>query len=115
VSTFATISWRGQVIFSPVLSSFMTYHRVCNKNRKGVTTGARTAYPSISPVFSPVLSVIRAARSLVFFVCPFVLYPLAIVLSVFRYISSDYAFGMFKLVLHCTSDDDVRFVPYQHI
>jgi hypothetical protein len=62
-----------------------------------------------------VLSVIRAARSLVFFVCPFVLYPLAIVLSVFRYIASDYAFGMFILVLHCTSDDYVRFVPYQHI
>ena len=114
MSTFATISWREQAIFSPVLSSFMTYHRVCNKNRKGVTTGAGTAYLSISPVFAPVLSVIRAARSLVFVVCPFVLYPLAIVLSVFRYMASDYAFGMFKLVLHCTNDDDVRFVPYQH-
>ena len=45
----------------------MTYHRVCNKNRTGVATGAGTAYPSRSPVFTPVLSGIRAARSLVFY------------------------------------------------
>jgi hypothetical protein len=44
----------------PVLSSFMTYHRVCNYiNTTDVTSGAGTAYPSehlsSHPVFSGVL------------------------------------------------------------
>jgi hypothetical protein len=38
----------------PVLSSFMTYHRVCNT--KGVTSGAGTANPSGEPDFTPVFS-----------------------------------------------------------
>ena len=34
---------------NPVFSSFMTYHRVCNKcNTTGVACGAGTAYPSKS-------------------------------------------------------------------
>jgi ribosome biogenesis protein Nip4 len=38
----------------PVLSSFMTYHRVCNwNNTSGATSGARTAYPSGAPEFTP--------------------------------------------------------------
>ena len=38
----------------PVLSSFMTYHRVCNYiNTTGSTSGARTAYPSGAPEFTP--------------------------------------------------------------
>ena len=44
-------------IYSPcsiVLSSFMTYHRVCNKiNMTGVTSVAGTAYPSGAPEFTP--------------------------------------------------------------
>ena len=38
----------------PVLSSFMTYHRVCNQiNTMGATSGSRTAYPSgVQPRFS---------------------------------------------------------------
>jgi len=38
----------------PILSSFMTYHRVCNKiNTTGVTSGAETAYHSGAPEFTP--------------------------------------------------------------
>ena len=50
-----------------VLSSFMTYDRVCNQgNTTGVTSGARTAYPSEAPEFTPGFSGVRVARSLVF-------------------------------------------------
>jgi hypothetical protein len=38
----------------PVLSSFMTYHWVCNQiNMTGATCGAGTAYPSGVPEFTP--------------------------------------------------------------
>ena len=37
-----------------VLSSLMTYHRVCTQiNTTGVTSGAGTAYPSRAPEFTP--------------------------------------------------------------
>jgi len=52
---------------NPVLSSFMTYHRVCNKsNTTGATCGSGTAYPSEAPEFTPSFSGLRVARSLVF-------------------------------------------------
>ena len=39
---------------NPVLSSFMTYHRVCNKsNRTGATRGTGTTYPSGGHEFVP--------------------------------------------------------------
>ena len=42
------------VISSKVLSSFMTYHRVCTYiNTTGATSGAGTAYPSGAPEFTP--------------------------------------------------------------
>ena len=55
----------------PVLSSFITYHRVCNKiNTTGATSGAGTAYPSGAPEFISVFSgVVRVNRSLVLCVC----------------------------------------------
>ena len=38
----------------PVLSSFMSYHRICKQiNTTGATNGAGTAYPSGEPVFTP--------------------------------------------------------------
>ena len=38
----------------PILSSFMTYHRICNYiNTMGAASGAGTAYPSGAPVFTP--------------------------------------------------------------
>ena len=49
---------------SPVLSSLMTYHWVCNK--MGTTCGAGTAYPSGAPELTLCFSGSRAARSLVF-------------------------------------------------
>ena len=55
----------------------------------------------------PVFSGVRVTRSLVLYVlcivvCPFVLFLLAIVLSVLlRNTDSDYPFGIFKLFIHC--------------
>ena len=37
----------------PVLSSFMTSHRVCNLSNIGATSGTGTAYPSGTPEFNP--------------------------------------------------------------
>ena len=72
----------------------------------GATSGAGTAYPSGAPEFTPGFSGIHVTRSLVLYVCfldrcnvcPFLLFLLAIVLSVFlRYTDSDCPFGIFKL------------------
>jgi hypothetical protein len=65
----------------------------------GVTSGAGTAY--LSSVFNRV----RVARSLVFcvvffkiVVCPFVLFPVVMMLSVLPlFMAYDYLFGIFKL------------------
>lgn len=52
-------------LFSPVLSSFMTLHRVHKKsNTTGVTSVAGTAYPSGYLGSSSVLSEVRVARTL---------------------------------------------------
>jgi len=54
---------------NPVISSFMTYHRVCNKSSTtGVTCEKGTAYSSGAPELSSssVFNGIRVARSLVF-------------------------------------------------
>ena len=87
------------------LSSFMTYYWACNQvNTMGVTSGAGTAYPSGAPEFTRFLVgfVLLDLQSYVYVlqtvVYPFVLFLLAIVLSVlFRYTDSDYPFGIFKL------------------
>ena len=50
-----------------VFSSFITYHRVCNKSSTtGATCGAETAYHSGAPEFTPGFSWVHVARSLVF-------------------------------------------------
>jgi hypothetical protein len=58
---------------NPVLSAFMTYHWVYKmSNTTGATSGAGTAYHFGAPAFShpsPVLSGVRATRSLVLCVC----------------------------------------------
>ena len=52
----------------PVISSLMNYHRVCNQiNTTGFTTGARTAYPSGAPEFTPGFQWVRVTRSLVLY------------------------------------------------
>ena len=79
---------------NPVLSSFMTYHRVCNTT--GVTCGARQ-FSLPEHLSSPqVFSGVRIVRSLVMFsalyiiVCPFVLFLVVTVISVFGFAASDY-------------------------
>ena len=50
----------------PVLSSFMTCHRVCNQiNTTGATSGAGTAYPSGAPEFTTGFHWVPVTRSLV--------------------------------------------------
>jgi len=52
---------------NPVLSSFMTYHRICHKsNTMNVTLREGTAYPPGAPEFTPVFSGVRVTRSSVF-------------------------------------------------
>ena len=52
-----------------VLSSFMTYHRVCNRSTAtGDTSGTETDYPFGAPECTPVFSWGRLEQSLVFYV-----------------------------------------------
>ena len=54
----------------PVLSSFVTYHWVCNKiNTMGATSGAETVYPSGAPEFTPGFSGVCVTQSLVLCAC----------------------------------------------
>jgi len=76
----------------PVLTSFMTYHRVCTRVARRV--------PLVEHMSSPlVLSGVRVTRSLVLWVmfCRslFDLFLLVIVLSVLRFTNFDYPFGIF--------------------
>ena len=73
----------------------------------GVTSGAGTAYPLRAPEFTPGFQWVSCYLIFIFYmyvlliiVCPFVLFFLAIVLSVLRYTDSDFPFGTFKLFLH---------------
>ena len=53
-----------------VLSSSMTYHRVCSYiNTTGATSGAGSAYPSVAHEFTQVFSGVCVTRSLVLCVC----------------------------------------------
>ena len=83
--TVATMTWLTVMVYMchkspricstcrehfPVLSSFMTYHRVCNYiNTTGATSGAGTACPSGAPEFTLGFSGVRVTRSLVLCVC----------------------------------------------
>jgi hypothetical protein len=54
----------------PVVSSFMTYHRVCNYiNTTGVTSGAGIVYTSGAPEFTLGFSRVSVTRSLVLCAC----------------------------------------------
>jgi hypothetical protein len=54
----------------PVVSSFMTYHMVCNYiNTTGATSGEGTTHPSGAPEFTPVFRGVCVTRSLVLCVC----------------------------------------------
>ena len=92
----------------PVLFSFLTYHRVCNQiNTTSATSGAgATSISGASKsipgfqwgwcysIFSHMCIFLQIA------VCPFLLFLLAIVLSVLlRYTDSDYTFGIFEILV----------------
>ena len=92
----------------PILSSIMTYHRVCNQiNTTGATSGAGTAYPFGSPEFTPNIFVGFVLPNLQFYVC-FVDSCLQLLsISFWSFCFSallqitdfDYPFGIFKLFL----------------
>ena len=67
---------------------------------KGSTSGAGTAEHFQSTWDHPVFSGVRVTRSFALCMfcrcCPFVIFLLAIVLSVLRFTDSDYPFGIFK-------------------
>ena len=74
----------------PLLSSFMTYHRVCNKSNTTGATGFQ--WGSCYSIFSFMCNVLQIV------VCPFVLFLLAIVLSVLlQFTDFDYPFGIFNI------------------
>ena len=92
---------------NPIISSFMTYHMVCNQsNKTAATNGAGTAYPSGAPEFTDfqwgsfcsIISFLCNALQVI--VYPFVLFLFVFVLYVLRFTSSDYPFGIFKLSRH---------------
>jgi hypothetical protein len=70
-----------------------------------IFSGAGTAHPSGAPVFTFGFSGVGVTRFLVLCVCfadhylSFVLFLLAIVLSVLQFTDSDYPFGIFKLFI----------------
>ena len=58
MSTFITCNMISSICRKhlPVLSSFMTYHRVCNQiDTTGATSGAGMTYPSRAPEFTLIL------------------------------------------------------------
>jgi len=89
----------------PVLSSLMTYHRVCTRLTRRVPIVEQELLSLPEHLNSPpVFRGVCVTRSLVLCVCfvdrflSFVLFRLAIVLSVLlRFTDSDYPFGIFKL------------------
>ena len=87
-----------------VYSLNIIFSNIVQINMTGATSGAGTAHPSGAPEFTPgfqwgsCYSIQFYLYVLFIVVCPFVLFLLAIVLSVLlQYTVSDYPFGIFKL------------------
>ena len=89
----------------------MIYHWVCNN--MGDTCGARPGYSSGAHVFTLDFSVFLFARFffhrflcsvLHIIVCPFVIFLLAVVLSVLLFTACDYLFGIFQNFLFLIQD-----------
>ena len=120
--TVATITWLNAMkymchkwlrIYStcpkhfPVLSSFMTYHRFVTRLVRRIPLVEQELLNLTEHLSSPpvvvgfvLLDLYLYVYVLKIVVCPFVLFLLAIVLSVFlRYMDSDYPFGIIKLFL----------------
>ena len=67
------LSWKYEhKCYNPILSPFMNYHRIWNKNSTTCATSwARNAFPSRAHAFTPLCSV------LYIIVCPFVFFSLS--------------------------------------
>ena len=82
------MTWLSDMLRMSSPSSFMTYHRVCNRNNTTRTTcEVGAAYPVEAPSSSPVFSGVRVTRSLALCVC-FVPFLSVIVLSVLLLINA---------------------------
>jgi hypothetical protein len=75
-----TMGFKIPQCMTPILSSFITYHRICNQINTSTTSGAGATYLSRVPEFTPVFSGVCVTRSLVLsvcfvdHVCPFVIF-----------------------------------------
>ena len=97
------IPWGSKYHMTPVLSSFMNYHRICNQiNTTSTTSGARTAYLSRAPNFSPgflwgLCYTIFSFMCMLYRLLLVLLSCFAIVLSVLRFTDSYYPFRLWYL------------------
>ena len=102
----------------PVLSSFMTYHRICNQiNTTGTISGAGTAYNSGAPAFTPdfqwgscysIFSCMCIFCRSLFVLLYFFFWSLQSVLL--RYTDSDYPFGYLQALLKTQSSSDYTMI-----
>ena len=80
----------------PILSSFMTYHRIFNKSGTScVTSGAGTAYPSWTSEYTVILSGVRVVESVMCSFCRALFVSLSLFfcyVSVLQFTSSYYSF-----------------------
>jgi hypothetical protein len=88
-----TLPWGSKYHMTPFLSSFITYHRICNQINMSTTSGTGATYLSRALEFTPVFSGVCVTRSLVLCVC-FVDHCLS-----FWFTDSYYPFGILKLFL----------------
>ena len=98
------MNYQNQLLqYYTVLSSFITYHRVCKKsNMTDATFGTGNVDPSGALEFTPGFKSGSCCSNFSFLlyvlqivVCPFVFFLLAIVFH--RFTTSGYPFGIFKL------------------
>jgi hypothetical protein len=87
------LPWGSKYHMTPFLSSFITYHRICNQINMSTTSGTGATYLSRALEFTPVFSGVCVTRSLVLCVC-FVDHCLS-----FWFTDSYYPFGILKLFL----------------
>ena len=82
--------------------------RIAQQQHLGCRQCSRICYPSGAPEVIPgfqwgssysIFSFLCSVLQIVFFFCPFVLFSLAIALSILRFADFDYSFGIFKLFI----------------
>jgi hypothetical protein len=63
------LPWGSKYHMTPTLSSFITYHWICNQINTCTTSGTGATYLSRAPEFTPVFNWVCVTRSLVLCVC----------------------------------------------